>query len=85
MWELDPHATKRFRRFIRDHLTRRGKKTVLLSTHQLEEARRLADFIVIIKEGEIQLSFSLEDLEKKLISMTLEDFYLHTIDKSDNQ
>ena len=84
MRNLDPHAVKRFRRFIRDHLTRREKKTVFLSTHQLEEARRIADFIVIIKEGEIKLSLGIEDLEKKLTSISLEDFYINIIDKVDN-
>lgn len=77
---LDPHAIKRFRRLLRDHLTRNEKKTVLLSSHQLDEVRRLADHYVIINEGEVALSLSARELDSKLKGSTLEDLYLKIVD-----
>jgi ABC-type multidrug transport system ATPase subunit len=80
MRNLDPHAVLRFRRLLKDHLTRREKKTVLLSTHQLEEARRIADHIIILHKGEILKSLSARDLETELGQKSLEEFYLKIID-----
>lgn len=81
MRNLDPHAVKRFRRLMKDHLTRREHKTVILSTHQLEEVKRLADHVIIIKDGEVLLSLDSKEFEKALKNTTMEDFYLQTIDK----
>lgn len=80
MRSLDPHAIVRFRRLIKDHLTRNQKKTVLLSTHLLEEARRVADIIIIISEGRIIRKLESDDLEKELRHASLEDFYIKTVD-----
>lgn len=80
---LDPHALKRFRRLLKDHLTRNEKKTVLLSSHQLDEVQRLADHYVIIKNGEIVLSLSARDMETQLGSTSLEEFYLKIIDSKE--
>jgi ABC-type multidrug transport system ATPase subunit len=77
---LDPHTLKRFRRLLKDHLTRIQKKAVILSTHQLEEARRVADIIVIIKNGTIIHTVGGRDIDKELQDTTVEDFYLKTID-----
>jgi ABC-type multidrug transport system ATPase subunit len=80
MRNLDPHAVMRFRRLIRDHLVRKSKKTVLLSTHQLEEARRIADHILIIKDGRVIRSLDAKELESELKNKTVEEFYLKTVE-----
>lgn len=77
---LDPHTLKRFRRLLRDHLTRGQKKTVILSTHQLDEARRVADILMIIKDGQIIRTLEGREIEKELRDTSLEDFYLKTVD-----
>lgn len=77
---LDPHAIVRFRRLLKDHLTRKQSKTILLSTHLLEEARRTADMILIIREGQIIKSIENRELESQLRNTTLEDLYMKTID-----
>jgi ABC-2 type transport system ATP-binding protein len=77
---LDPHAVLRLRRLLKDHLTRRNKQTVLLSTHQLDEARRIADRILILRDGEILLSLEADEWESELKHKSVEEFYLKTID-----
>lgn len=80
MRNLDPHAVMRFRRLIRDHLVRKTKKTVLLSTHQLEEARRIADHILILKDGKIIRSLDAKQLESEIKHKTVEEFYLKAVE-----
>jgi len=84
MRNLDPHTLRRFRRLIKDHLTRKQNKTVILSTHQLEEARRVADVVIIMKNGEIIKSIASRDLERELRNTTLEDFYMKTVGPDEN-
>jgi ABC-type multidrug transport system ATPase subunit len=78
---LDPHTTLRFRRLLKDHLTRIQKKTVILSTHLLEEARRVADLILIIRDGEIIRTLPAKELEKELRFTSVEEFYMKTVDE----
>jgi ABC-type multidrug transport system ATPase subunit len=80
---LDPHTTLRFRRLIKNQLTRNQKKTVLLSTHILEEARKLADILLIIKDGKIVRSMDEREMEKELKKSTLEEVYMKIVDQAD--
>lgn len=48
--DLDPEASKTIRDLIKE-LSEREKCTILLSTHRLEDAERLCDRVMIIKEG----------------------------------
>lgn len=50
---LDPGRTERFLRLVREVLVEREGKTVLFATHRLEEAERLADRAVLMREGRI--------------------------------
>lgn len=50
---LDPGRTERFLRLVREVLVGREGKTVLFATHRLEEAERLADRAVLMREGRI--------------------------------
>ena len=77
---LDPHTVLRFRRLIRDHLTRQQKKTVLLSTHQLEEARKIADIIVIISKGKMIRRLEGRELEAAFQGKSAEEFYMKAVD-----
>jgi len=77
---LDPHTLLRLRRFIKFHLAHVMKKTILLSTHLLEEARKMADIIIFLKAGEIVKSIETHFLEKELKKTTLEKYYLKVID-----
>ncbi|MBR5445024.1 MAG: ABC transporter ATP-binding protein [Clostridia bacterium] len=45
--------------------TLRGKMTVILTTHYMEEAEALADRIAVMKKGKIAAMGSLEDLRQK--------------------
>ncbi|MCB4756072.1 MAG: ABC transporter ATP-binding protein [Elusimicrobia bacterium] len=84
---LDPHTVLRLRRLLKDHITRIHKKTVLLSTHLLEEARRLADVLIILNKGEIVKTIDSRELNKELQHATVEELYLKTIaweEKSDS-
>jgi len=59
-----------------------GKKTILLTTHYLEEAARLADSIVVLVDGEIVAAGSPEDIAKRAPDgASLEAAYLSLVRK----
>lgn len=80
---LDPHTILRLRRLIMNHLTRNQNKTVILSTHLLDEARKIADILLILKDGKIISVLNDKDMEKELRKASLEEFYMKTIDQKD--
>lgn len=51
-------------------------RTIILTTHYLEEAEHLADKIAIIDEGKLIAFGSLNELKKKYKKKTLEDIFL---------
>lgn len=77
---LDHHTVLRFRRLLKDHLTRIQKKTVLLSTHLLDEARKVADMILIVQKGRLVKRLDPRDLETELRHSTVEEYYLKTVE-----
>jgi len=50
---LDPSSGAEFRRMIIDRLAREEGKTVLLSTHNLQEAQGLCDRLAILERGKV--------------------------------
>jgi ABC-2 type transport system ATP-binding protein len=61
---LDPLITKK----VREHLLAgddRGRKTILVSTHNLDEAARVCDEIAIIHKGRILEKGSWEELRQR--------------------
>jgi ABC-2 type transport system ATP-binding protein len=62
---LDPHARKNVWNYIEKL---KGDKTILLTTHYLEEADSLADHIAIIDTGKIIEKGTLSELKKKYTS-----------------
>lgn len=59
---LDPVAREEFRSFITETLVKRRGATVFLCTHDLEEARALADEIVVLNEGRVVAQGERRDL-----------------------
>ena len=78
---LDPHTVLRFRRLLKDHLTRNQGKTVILSTHQLDEAKRVADTVIILNEGKILKQLTALELSKELRNKSMEDYYLQLVER----
>jgi len=50
-----------------------GEKTILISTHQVEEIDKLVTRAVFINEGEIVLNESMEAIEKQYFEITTDD------------
>ena len=50
---LDPAAAAEFRRFLRNTLVDRFKKTILLVTHSLEDASECCDRIALMNQGRV--------------------------------
>ncbi len=50
---LDPLAREDFRKFIREVLIDKRGATVFLCTHDLEEARHLADLVAVLDAGQV--------------------------------
>ena len=62
---LDPAQIREIRELIK---SLRGDHTILLSTHILAEVTQVCDGVVIINEGELKASGSLEDLKASVQS-----------------
>lgn len=63
---LDPASARVIRDFIKDELQRKQNKTVLLTTHYMEEADQLCDRIAIIDHGKIIALNTPEKLKKRI-------------------
>jgi ABC-2 type transport system ATP-binding protein len=62
---VDPTGQIEIRKILID-IARKEKKTVLLSSHNLDEVQRICNRIVLIDRGEIKLYGELEDLRQKM-------------------
>ncbi|GAA3929731.1 ABC transporter ATP-binding protein [Actinomadura viridis] len=62
---LDPVARHEFHGLVRD-LAARGRTTVLLTTHDLDEAEKLADRIVILDAGRIVADGTAAELARRM-------------------
>lgn len=76
---LDPRAKKDVQKLILD-LRARSKATILLTTHDMEEAEKLCDRVSIIHNGKIIVSGHPQDLKrkisKKIPNPTFEDVFI---------
>lgn len=63
---LDPGAAQRTRKFIKENLSEKMKKSVLLATHNMEEARQLCDRIAFLKGGKIVSEDEVAEALKKV-------------------
>jgi ABC-2 type transport system ATP-binding protein len=63
---LDPSSAKSLRDFIRKKLVDQQKKTVVFTSHSLNEIRNLADTIAIMDKGKIKASGSFDGLRQEM-------------------
>ena len=62
---VDPSGQIQIRKILLD-LAHKEKKTIILSSHNLDEVQRICNRIAIIDRGEIKLLGELEDLRRKM-------------------
>jgi ABC-type multidrug transport system ATPase subunit len=72
---LDPRFSSRLRTVIQEEWVRRQKKTVLVSTHHLEDAQKISDRWVVLGEGRVRFSGSLAEARAKESHLDLEKFF----------
>jgi ABC-2 type transport system ATP-binding protein len=75
---LDPPVRRMFHAIIRS-LKAEGK-TVILTTHHLEEAEMLSDRVIVLNEGKILATDSPESLKEILRMENLEDVFLKLLE-----
>jgi ABC-type multidrug transport system ATPase subunit len=79
---VDPVHAEALRRFIRDHLVGRLKKTVILATNFLDEAWRLCDRIAVVNDGVVVALGPPGSLDDGLRRV---DRYAVTVDRLDHR
>ena len=63
---LDYTAARDLRNFIKEHLVKEQNKTVIFTTHHMEEAIDFADLFMILHKGKVIVFGSLEELRVKV-------------------
>ncbi len=63
---LDPACARVIRDFVKQQLQREQKKTILLTTHYMDEADQMCDRIAIIDNGKIMALGTPSELKKSL-------------------
>lgn len=76
---LDPKSAFELKQLMREH-TKKGN-AVFFSTHVLEVAEKLCDRVLIIKNGNLLYSGTLEELEKQNKNDSLENIFLELTEK----
>ena len=76
---LDPSYSLHFRKMIRDVVNKKEKKTILLTTHYMEEAHMLCDRIAFLNMGKIVALDTPKNLiksidEKETVTFTISRF-----------
>lgn len=61
---LDPTSAQKLRRFIKEELVHRQRKTIILATHNLAEAEELCDRVGIISQGRLRLCGTISELRQ---------------------
>src|SRR3989454_8340884 len=73
---LDPIAAKHLRRFVIERLNRERGKTVLLATHNLQEAEEMCGRLVVLDRGRVLRQGSLAEITTGLPGR---DHYILTV------
>lgn len=76
MTSLDPSSQQQTREFL-SNLKDQGK-TILLCTHNMDEAERLCDYILILDKGKLICQGSCQDLKKKTSGEEILSFNIET-------
>jgi ABC-2 type transport system ATP-binding protein len=66
---LDPGRAEHVRRVVREVLVERANKAVLFATHDLQEARALADRVVLMAEGRVARIGSYAAIEDDILAL----------------
>lgn len=67
---LDPATAQQVRNFIRDKLVKEKKSTVLIATHNLQEAEEMCSRLAILHQSKIKACGSLPDIQKLIYQRT---------------
>jgi ABC-2 type transport system ATP-binding protein len=65
---LDPRAREEIHRLIKNVIVQESRATVLICTHDLAEAQKLADHIVLLDKGNVLAEGPMQALRRKLHS-----------------
>ena len=76
---LDPKSAFELKQMMREHA--KAGNSVFFSTHVLEVAEKLCDKVIIIKKGKLLFDGTLEALEAKSKSESLEEIFLELTEK----
>ncbi|MBU4311842.1 MAG: ABC transporter ATP-binding protein [Candidatus Omnitrophica bacterium] len=78
---LDPLIAANFRKFIKEELVKKHKKTVFFTTHNLNEAEVMAGRLAILDKGKIKAVGTLEELRQTSGSQekSIEDVFSYYI------
>ena len=76
---LDPKSAFELKQMMREHA--KAGNAVFFSTHVLEVAEKLCDRVIIIKKGKLLFNGTLDELESKNKSGTLEEIFLELTEK----
>ncbi|MHC1609061.1 MAG: ATP-binding cassette domain-containing protein [Candidatus Methanofastidiosia archaeon] len=76
---LDPSFSQHFRRIIKKKINKKEKKTILLTTHYMEEADQLCDRIAFIDKGKIIALDTPKNLKKSIDEKEIITFVLSRI------
>ncbi len=78
---LDLEFSNELRLFIKDYLSKREKKAIILTTHNLHEVEQICDRIGLLRKGRLVASGTIEELKAKAglpPSASLEDIYIES-------
>ncbi|MBL7159015.1 ATP-binding cassette domain-containing protein [Candidatus Microgenomates bacterium] len=78
---LDPQTRNKIWSHIKK-LNKKHKVTIFFTTHYMEEAEKMADFIIIIDHGQIIAQGTLQELLKKTKTKSLEEAFLSLTGKT---
>ncbi|HLS39088.1 MAG TPA: AAA family ATPase, partial [Sphingobacterium bovisgrunnientis] len=70
---LDPNQIIEIRQLIRDLAQ---DKTVLLSTHLMQEVEAICDEIIVIHQGKIKDQFLLQDKTERYPNLSMEEIFV---------
>lgn len=81
---IDPVIAQRIKRFIRDDLVDGEGKTVVLTSHRLEEIEQLCDRFAILDHGKITFCGTVDELAgtlDRVDEMTLEEMFIEHVSR----
>lgn len=63
---LDPVAASEFRSYIKNHLARERRRTIVLATHNLWEAEQICDRIALLRRGKVVFTGTPAEIREKV-------------------